>query len=339
MLDKRLPEGKLPIDVLEPMLESITTGNLIVGPSIGVDVGVAKIRGKYIVSSSDPITGAVKRMGWYAVNVSANDIATSGIMPKNLSVVGLFTRGTRIGEITAVMEEINETARDLGITVAGGHTEITPGLRKPILIVTCFGSGNKFVTSAQASSGDSIIMTKTAGIEGTSILAGLSIIRRSLSKSDYKLSLRLIERLSILQEARIAFGTERIHAMHDVTEGGVIGAVAEMSLASGLGFELAVDSVPVDSSTKKICDLLSIDPLKLIGSGALLIACSVKSESMVKNALLRKGIQCSTIGMFLRNRKERKLITHDGNQVKSLRLSGRSVQDEIWPALEKYGAN
>ncbi len=334
---KGLPEGKLPIDVLKPMLDSIPKGSLVVPPSIGVDIGVTRSKGKYIVSSSDPITGAEKRLGWHAVNVSANDVATSGIMPDNLNVVGLFPRNTPVEKIRSLMNEINRTALQLGITVAGGHTEVTPGLMKPIVVVTSFGSGNRFITSAQAKAGDTIIMSKTAGIEGTSILAGLPAMRTRLSSGDYNKGRGLIEKLSVIPEARLAFRTGGIHAMHDVTEGGVLGAVTEMALASGLGFELDESSVPVDTSTMKICQILSINPLRLIGSGSLLISCLPKEEDRVKKVLMREGISASCIGRFLLDVNKRFLSSEKGGRSERIRLLSLSVQDELWPALSRFG--
>ena len=271
---------------------------LVVGPEIGVDVGVTRSKGRYLVSSSDPITGAVERTGWHAVNVSANDVATSGIMPDTLNVVALFPEGTRSAEIAAIIGEINETASSLGISVAGGHTEITPSLTRQIIVITAFGSGDKFITAADAKSGDSILLTKSAGIEGTSILSKLPAVARLVDKETLDKGLKLIEKLSILKEAEIAFKTGRIHAMHDLTEGGVIGCTLEMSLASQLGFELYSSRVPVEKATEVICSKLDLDPLKLIGSGSLLIACTSTDASVVIDRLQSENIPCVEIGRF-----------------------------------------
>lgn len=314
------------------MLGSIAKGNAIVPAKVGVDVGVTRTRGKYLVSSSDPITGTDKKMGWHAVHVSANDVATSGIMPDCLSIVAMFPPKTKIEGIMTVVKEISRTAEKLGITVSGGHTEITPSLVKPIVVVTCFGSGNRFVTSAFAKAGDSILMTKTAGIEGTSILANLPKVKKSLSRRSLSKASAMIKSLSILPEARLAFGTGRIHAMHDVTEGGVIGAVFEMSISSGLGFELDAELVPVKPATKQVCNLLDIDPLKLIGSGALLIACPELSQSIVERVLRSNGIWCTRIGRFLSSKKTRVLLASS----QRLQLTEASIQDELWPALAKH---
>ena len=230
--------------------------------------------------------------------MSANDVATSGMIPDALTVVALLTEETTENQIDRIMIEINSTASGLGITVSGVQSVLTPGLKRPIVVVTALGSGDEFVTSSDAKQFDSILMTKTAGIEGTSILSYLpsmekfpaSMIRRGRS---------LIKKISVIEEARTAFNTRKVHAMHDVTEGGVVGAVYEMSVESGLGFEINSDSIPIDRSTEEICSKFSIDPLRLIGSGSLLIACPVENSGIIIKALASKKIRCSNIGTFL----------------------------------------
>jgi len=315
------------------MLESMPSGNLVVAPEIGVDVGVTRSKGKYLVSSSDPITGAVERVGWHAVNVSANDVATSGIMPDSLNVIALFPEGTGAGEIQAVLKEINTSAAALNISVAGGHTEIAPSLKRPIISITAFGSGDSFVTAADAKSGDSILLTKTAGIEGTSILSGLPATKKLVDPETLKRARELLNSLSILKEAKLAYDTGKVHAMHDLTEGGVVGCTLEMSLASDLGFELFVERVPLDQATREICSKLKIDPLKLIGSGSLLIACSGSDSSTIKERLNTEGISCEDIGKFHESSRGRWIVSKEGRE----KILGMSVQDELWPALGKYG--
>ncbi|MGI0085263.1 MAG: AIR synthase-related protein, partial [Nitrososphaerales archaeon] len=268
----------------------------------------------------------------HAVHISANDVATSGIMPDSLNVVSMFPPGTKRVEITSLMREVRKTAEELGITVAGGHTELTPGLGRPIIVITCFGSGNKFVTAGNARSGDSILMTKTAGIEGTSILAGLPKIQELISSSAQKRGASLIRKLSVVPEASLAFSTGLVHAMHDVTEGGVVGAVFEMSLASDLGFELELKQVPVNHATLEITRVLGVDPLKLIGSGSLLIACKKSSERKIIQTLRSNKIQCAKIGKFVSKSKDR-LMIRGGRRVV---LKEKSIQDELWPVLRKF---
>lgn len=332
LIVQSLPQGKLSIDVLKPMLRSISRSGLVVAPDIGIDVGVTRTHGKYLISSSDPITGATERIGWHAVNVSANDVATSGVMPDTLNVVALFPERTTVAQIRAVMDEVNETAAGLGMTVAGGHTEISPRLERPIIMVTAFGSGDKFVTAADAKVHDSILMTKSAGIEGTSILAKIPAVAKLVGSYSSKRGKVLIKKLSITKDARLAFGTGKVHAMHDSTEGGVLGSLLEMSLASGLGFELLADSVPVDAATREICSKLSLDPLKLIGSGSLIISCSNGSTPIIEKALRAAQIDCTKIGRFLPKKKGCWIVSRGERQ----ELTSTSIQDELWPALSKY---
>ena len=330
---KALPEGKLPIEVLKPILDSIRSNNLVVPPRIGIDVGISKTHGKYLVSSSDPITGTDTMMGWHAVNVSANDVATSGIMPEVINVVSLFPNKTQVKEINRVMAEINETARGHGITVAGGHTEITPGLRNPIIVVTAFGSGSKFVTAAGAKSGDSIIMTKSAGLEGTSILSRLRQVKKIVGPIISRSGSLMIRNISIVADAGAAFGTNKIHAMHDVTEGGVLGAVLEMSLASNVGFDINSESIPIENATKVICEKLELDPLKLIGSGSLLIACAPSNSQSVLTALSNRGIKATVIGEFISKNKGRQIRIKGKRKI----IKDPCIEDELWRALRKYG--
>lgn len=332
MPPKSLPNGKLPISVLERILNSLKVGSLVVAPKVGIDVGVWKSNGRYIVSSSDPITGAGSRIGWHAVNVSVNDVATSGIMPEILNVVAIFPKGTGPRNVKKVMAEIGKTAASLGVSVAGGHTEITPGFSRPLISITAIGSGNKFVTAADARSYDAILMTKTAGIEGTAILANLTRVKALMGTGLSNRAASLIKQISILKEAKIAFQTGKVHAMHDVTEGGVLGAVYEMSRASHLGFIIFGDAIAIENSTQRICSKLAIDPLRLIGSGALLIACREESKNLIMRKLHSNGIRCSEIGRFLPLKKGRKLQKGD----LSLTIYEREIQDELWGVLRKY---
>ncbi len=329
-----LPEGKLPAEVLSKLLRSFRSSkNLLIGPSIGVDVGIVKNPGKYLVTSTDPITGATRRLGWHAVNVSANDVATSGIMPSTLCIVSLFPRGTKFGEIRAVLNEINTTARKLGVAVAGGHTEITKEVTHPIITVTCFGSGDRFVTAANSRSNDSILMTKSAGIEGTSILYSLKRARKSIRPEMVARGLKLIDSMSVVRDAKVAFATGKVHAMHDITEGGVLGAALEMSIASRIGFKLELGAIPVDESTRIICKRLKIDPLRLIGSGSLMLSCRRSNASEIISALERRRIACTEVGQFVPNRSYRRLVLADGTE-KNLRET--SIEDELWKTLGKY---
>jgi hydrogenase expression/formation protein HypE len=322
-----------PFEIRKPSFDSASLGSLSVIPNEGNDIGAVMTQGKYLICSSDPITGAVDRIGWYAVNVSANDVATSGVTPQILSLVALFPEGTPTSEINRVMREVDETARGLNIQVGGRQTSLCSTVERTLLMVTAFGSGDEFVTSADAKPDDAILLTKTAGIEGTSILAKIPSIVEVVGREVCAEGAKLIDSLSVIKDAEIAFNTGKVHAMHDATEGGVLGSILEMSYASDLGFEVDADSVPLANSTRKICNKISIDPLKLIGSGSLIISCPKAASQGIKADLDSSSTRCTEIGKFVPKNKGRWVLRSN----KKERFGADSIQDELWPTLSKYG--
>ena len=304
---------------------------ILTGPEVGVDFGVVRLDEGYMVVSSDPITGVASRIGWYAVNVNANDVATSGNRPQFMESIILLPEGSTGKDVALVARHIHDSARSLGMSVVGGHTEITPGLQRPIIVVTAFSFVKDYITSASAEAGDTIMMTKSAGLEGTSVIASESW--RLGFPLDHTLAVRaskMESKLSIVQEAVHAYGTGVVHAMHDCTEGGVLGAVYEMSLASRQGFEVTEAEIPVAAETRRISEVFSLDPIRLIGSGSLLLAVARGGEQKVRTAL--RGV-CSVteIGRFRRGK--RILVRRDGSE---LRLEKAPV-DELWRTLERLG--
>ncbi len=166
--------GKLPPEVLNRYLLGMTgapSSDLVVPPSIGVDFGVIRQGRNYLIVSSDPVTGVKERVGWYAVNVSANDVATSGNRPTFIQSIILLPEDATVGMVARISREMHRTASELGITIVGGHTELTPGLKRPIVVTTAFAVAGSFVTAADARNGDTIMLTKTAAVEGTAICA------------------------------------------------------------------------------------------------------------------------------------------------------------------------
>ena len=301
--------------------------------SNGIEVWVRRGRPKYLVTSSDPITGTASDIGRYAVNVSANDVATSGIMPEVIDALGLFPTRYKKSAIEKILYDVKRTALRLGIAVGGARAEISAGLTKPILIVNAVGSGNRFVTASEARPHDAILMTKTAGIEGTSILSKLPRVRKAAGLAACSRGAMFVKTISVVKEAKLAFETGLVHAMHDVTEGGILGAVFEMSLAANIGFLLHNDSIPIDHSTMLICEKLGIDPLKLIGSGSLVIACSAKSSERIIRKLRSSGIHCANIGEFI-PLEEGRTLERKG---KRIAVSQKTLREELWGALREYG--
>lgn len=325
--------GKLPPDVLERLVlkkRGVRNPKVVVGPMAGVDVGVVESGGKYLISSTDPITGAEERVGWLAVHISANDVATSGARPEYLLSTLLLPEGTDEDEIAKIADEMDRAAKELGISILGGHTEITSGLKRPIVVATALGFAERYVTSAMAKEGDVILMTKSAGIEGTAVIA--SSYREVLQKVGYRFvseAEAFFHKISIVEEALLAIKFNSVHAMHDPTEGGILGGVLEMAMASGLGFELYESNVPIEKPTLELAKLLNMDPLRLLASGSLLIAVEPNNIQEIKSALQKFGV--SEIGRFIREGYI--LIGKDG---KKERLKG-PVKDELWRIEELLG--
>ena len=289
--------------------------DIVTPPRAGLDFAAVRVGKKFMIVSSDPVTGVRQDIGRYAVNVNANDVATSGNRPKFLESVVLLPPSSKESYLMEIARQIHETAMGLGISVVGGHTEVTPGLRSPIVVATAFSFVKRYVSSMDAKAGGTLMMTKTAGLEGTAIL----------TRSE-----KLLSQISVVDEAVRAYQTGHVLAMHDCTEGGVLGAAYEMSLASGIGFELVAASVPVSEETQRVSARLSIDPLRLIGSGSLLLCVKGGRENEVTAAL--KGIcEVTAVGKF--TRRDRTVILPNGEKVGVK----AAPEDELWRVLGDLG--
>ena len=335
---RRLSVGKLPPEVMERYLFGMTgarSARVVVEPALGLDFGVVRLakgtgRPRFLIVSSDPITGVRERAGWYAVNVSANDVATSGNRPEFMQSIILLPEDASRSTVRAVSSEMNETAKRLGISIVGGHTELSLGLRRPIVVTTAFALADAYVTAAGAREGDSVMMTKSAGVEGTAILATDEKYRRELERRTAEAAARYFERLSVVDEATLAYGTGAVHAMHDCTEGGVLGALYEMAAASAVGLEVDEERIPVSAETTRVCAVAGADPFKLISSGTLLLAVKRGEESAVRGAAEAAGSSATKIGMF----GGKKAILRRGEATEELTTA---PADEIWRLQREAG--
>ena len=310
---KHLALGKVPIRVLNSSFLRLTgarSGAMVTPPRAGLDFAALKAGGKYLVISADPVTGVVEGIGRYAISVSANDVATSGNRPQFAESVVLLPENADARYAGRIAAQMDAEARRLGITIVGGHTEVTPDLKRPIIAVTAFSFVDRYVSSDGARAGDTMMMTKTAGIEGTAVLTGEK---------------EFLDDISVVSEAVSAFATGHVHAIHDCTEGGVLGAAFEMSLASGVGFELREGSVPVAPKTLSLCRRKGLDPLRLIGSGSILLSVERGKEEAVRRAVA--PVMATKVGSF--TRAGRHLVTRGG---RSMAVRSAPV-DELWRAL------
>lgn len=293
--------GKLTNDELDGLILSRirhTRPEVVVRPHIGEDCAALDLGGKLCVLSSDPITAADKGAGRIAVHVACNDIASAGARPIGLMVTLLLPPSIEKSEILEVADDICQAAGELGVDIIGGHTEVTDAVNWIVISTTVVGSPiGRMIPTGGASAGDKLIITKTAGIEGTLIIARDYADRLSgiLTEKDEH-TLKDMERaLSVIPEGCLA-ASAGASAMHDATEGGVLGAAYEMAQAAGLGVRVRLKDIPIDQLTERICSFFDINPYRLISSGSMLIA--ARDEKKIIKALAKEGIPSAVIGEF-----------------------------------------
>ncbi len=327
--------GKIPKSVLERCVLS-HLGKMdpavALGSGVGRDASVIRIGRNSLIVSTDPITGSKEDAGWLAVHVNANDIATFGVRPRWFLVSLLLPVGSTDQDVERVMSQIERAARELDIMIVGGHTEVTSGIEKSIITGFMMGvaTGDKYVTSSGARPGDRIVLTKTVGIEGTAILAGEGhgFLRKHMSEEELRQARELLNQISVVKDGVIGFKTGHVTAMHDPTEGGLANAIHELCDASGVGFKVFHERVPVHPVTNHICEILGIDFMQLISSGCMLMTCDPTQVDRLGETLRRAGIATAEIGEIVADPQSR-LIVKQGHP-EPLPIP---ETDAIWGAL------
>jgi len=306
LANRRLKAGKLPPDLLARFLSDLGPPNekrLLLGPGVGEDAAFVSFGSTTLIAKSDPITFATDRIGWYAIQVNANDIASSGGTPKWFLGTLLLPENEPASTARDIFRQLNEAASELGITLIGGHTEITVGLPRPIIAGTMLGEAapSETVKTSSASEGDDVILTSGISIEGTAIIARESkeaLLAAGMPENEIARAAEFLDLpgISIVNAARIATSTGNVTAMHDPTEGGLAGALDELARASNTGIEINADKVHIYPETNAICAALELDPWGLIASGALLITSKPGGSSSIIEALSNSDIPASVIG-------------------------------------------
>ena len=317
-----MESGKVPNEILNKIvLGKIKNfrNDIILHPGIGEDCAAIDFEKYACVLSTDPITAATSDIGQLAVNISCNDVASSGVEPLGLMVTILCPVGTTEAELGNIMEQLCKTAAELNVEIIGGHTEVTPAVNKIVLSTTCIGKAlkNEIVSSAGARPGDLVVITKSAGLEGTAIIANdfESQLLGKLSKEDINLAKSFIKSISVVKEGVLA-GKFGATSMHDITEGGVLGAAWEVAEASGTGIIINKDTIPVEAVTQSICEALDLNVLRLISSGSMFITCQ-DGEGLVKN-LESNNIRATIIGSITANKNEKLLISKKDGTIKDI---------------------
>ncbi len=302
--------GKIPPQILEKLvLEPVTHSkiqrdDIVVRPKTGEDCSAIDPQGELCVFSTDPITGATKDAGYLAVHINCNDVFSAGAEPVGILMTVLLPTNSDEKDLEALTKGTLEAASEVGIEVLGGHTEVTDAVNRPVISATIIGKtkNRNMICTGGAKVGQDVVMTKWAGLEGTVIIA-----------QEYEIQLQnvvpktLLEQakgykgfLSVGKEARIAI-EHGATAMHDATEGGILGAVWEVAECSGLGVTVFADDIPLTEATKSICEHAKIDPLLLISSGTMVIT-AFEGQALVEK-LQKAGVQAAVIGKMTEKEK------------------------------------
>jgi hydrogenase expression/formation protein HypE len=295
--------GKLRASDLEKLIfNNIKKGRkeILTDPKIGGDCAVLDFGDKVAYISSDPITGATEELGKLAVNINCNDIATAGVEPVGLMLTILAPEGTKAEDIKKVVSDAQKECEKLNVSIMGGHTEITKVVNQMVISVTAIGIGKKeeYVKRGKVNSGDYIILTKGAGIEGTGIIAyeKAAELEKTLGEKTLKEAKAMLDKISVVREGIIS--SPYVKGMHDVTEGGVLGAVWEVSEFYGLGVQIYREKIKIAKCTQKICTYFNINPLKLISSGSMLLVADPERGKELIKILHKEGIESHIIGEF-----------------------------------------
>ena len=300
-----LKVGKLDSDLLEKaVINKIKhkRQDVLVHAGVGEDCATIDFGEYECVMSTDPITASVNDIGRLCIHISCNDIASNGIEPVGILLSVMLPEGTTEDDLSAIMEQAADAAEECGVEIVGGHTEITTAVNQPVIVSTAIGRGKKgqSASAEKIKVGDCVLMTKSAGIEGTGIIAGdyEEELAEFLSEEEINEAKALLSKISVVKDG-MAAGSIGTHGMHDVTEGGILGAVWEMCRIADVGAELWDEAIPVAEVTRKICAHYDIDCLRLISSGSMIIMASPDKKSAILEKLEAEGVAACEIGRIL----------------------------------------
>ena len=303
--------GKIPPQILEKLvLEPVThskihRNDIVVRPKTGEDCSAIDPQGELCVFSTDPITGTTKDAGYLAVHINCNDVFSAGAEPVGILMTVLLPPDSDEKDLEDLTKGTLEAAAEVGIEILGGHTEVTDAVNRPVISATIIGKtkNHNMVCTGGAKVGQDVVMTKWAGLEGTVIIA-----------QEYEKDLQDLVSSVLLEEAKgykgfLSVGKESkiavehgATAMHDATEGGILGAVWEVAECSGLGVTVFADNIPLTDATKEICKHAEIDPLLLISSGTMVIS-TFDGQALVEK-LQKTGVQAAVIGKMTEKDKK-----------------------------------
>lgn len=297
--------GKVPNKILEEIVfKNIMhkREDVLLRSGIGEDCAVIDFDKYGCVISSDPITGASENIGKIAVHISCNDVASNGAEPVGIMLTILAPEGTTVKELETIMKDAGEVSKDLNVEIIGGHTEITNAVNKIVVSTTVIGKQRieNVLKPENVNVGDKVLMTKYAGLEGTAIIAfdKEDEIENKISKELIKRGKSFINDISVVKEGLLC-GNLGVDYMHDITEGGLLGAIWESAKAVNKGILINKSLIPIDEATDEICKFYNIDPLKLISSGSMVIIANEEKTNRIIEILGNENIKVTVIGEII----------------------------------------
>ncbi|GAK59450.1 hydrogenase maturation factor [Candidatus Vecturithrix granuli] len=314
---KPLPVGKLKLEQLQELLQKYTTCDerVVVGARVGEDAAVIDFGETYLVAKTDPITFVTDDIGWYTIVVNANDIVTRGATPKwFLATILLPEHQTTEYLVDAIFAQLAAACRRYHIVLCGGHTEVTYGLDRPIVIGQMLGEVRKdqLIQTSGARVGDDILLTKGIAIEATSIIASVKsqVLQHKYSVGFLHTCRQFIYTpgISVIEDAMAALESGHVSAMHDPTEGGLATGLHELAEAAGIGLRIQYEAIPIFPETRTLCAEYELDPLGAIASGALIVTAAPQETGRLLTGFQQKGIQASVIGKATSAKEGRILV-------------------------------
>ena len=331
--------GKLKNEVLGEIVLSEIHGireDILIRPGVGEDCAAIAFGDYACVLTTDPITGSGSQLGKLAVHVCLNDIASSGAEPVGLMLTLLCPEHTTKDEIQAILKEANQTANQMGIEIVGGHTEITSAVNRTIVSATAIGKTliHNLIKTSDAKIGDYIYLTKQVATEGTAIIAHEKAEELSsvLTHKELKTAQAMIDDISVVLDGRIA-AKAGASAMHDATEGGVLGAIHELCEASGKGCRIHYEKLYLHSVTEKICTHYHINPLKLISSGTMVITINPELAPILEREFMNEEIAYSRVGVIT-EATDKMMIFGDSSVEEVFELIQSPDADELYKVIK-----
>jgi len=339
--DDVLPAGKLPMAFLGELLTTlpIEDPQLLQGPAVGEDAAVIDWdvnAQKLLVAKSDPITFATDEIGYYAVNVCANDLAVTGATPRfYLPTILLPAEAATVGMADAIFRQIAAACRQLGVVVAGGHSEITPSVTRPLIAGTMLGEVSRahVVSSRGAKPGDLILVAGVVPTEGVSIIARemrATLLAQGWQAADLDEAAHYLydPGISVKEPALLAAQAGVVSAMHDPTEGGIISGLHEIASAAGVGMAVRLDQIPIPPLAARLCAAFGLDPLGTIASGALLATVPEEHLQTVRSLWAAHQWPSAVIGRVTEH--DQGVVAIDNDERHSLRHFAVDEITKLW---------